>query len=82
MTTENSDEFDDVERSALIEFGKHLRTMRESKGLSQDALSHEAGLHRTYVGAVERGERNPTFISLRKYAKGLGLPLEDLTRGF
>ncbi|MDQ0102558.1 transcriptional regulator with XRE-family HTH domain [Paenarthrobacter nicotinovorans] len=82
MPNENDDRLEEADRSVLVEFGKHLRAVREGKGLSQDALSHEAGLHRTYVGAVERGERNPTFLSLQKYAKGLGLSVEDLTRGF
>lgn len=45
--------------------------MRRSAGLSQEELAHRSGLHRTYVGSVERGERNPTVTTLLTLAKGL-----------
>jgi transcriptional regulator with XRE-family HTH domain len=49
-----------------ILFGKNVRKFRLSQGLSQDALAEKAGLHRTYIGAVERGERNITLINCLK----------------
>lgn len=55
--------------------------MREAAGMSQDQLANESGLHRTYVGAVERGERNPTYLSLAKYATGLRVTVEHLVQG-
>lgn len=82
MPHEHNDRLDETERTVLFKFGKHLRHLRENVGISQDALSNRADLHRTYVGAVERGERNPTFLTLRKYAAGLEITVEDLMRGF
>jgi len=61
--------------------GDNLRRLREATSKSQDALANDSGLHRTYVGAVERGERNPTYLTLVKYARGLGLSVADLTQG-
>ncbi len=69
--------------SALLRrLGEHLRRLREQSGQSQDTLANRSGLHRTYVGAVERGERNPTVLSLARYAAGLGLSIADLVEGF
>jgi transcriptional regulator with XRE-family HTH domain len=61
-------------------FGENIRRLRVSQGLSQDALADKAGLHRTYVGAVERGERNITLINAEKIANALGVSLVDCLR--
>ena len=61
--------------------GQNLKKARLAKGWSQEQLSFESGLHRTYVGAVERGERNITVINLRKLATVLGVKLSALVRG-
>lgn len=50
----------------LLAVGRALRNMREHAGLSQEELAQLAGLHRTYVGSVERGERNITIGSLKR----------------
>lgn len=60
-----------------ILFGKNVRKFRLSQGLSQDALAEKAGLHRTYIGAVERGKRNITLINAEKIANALGINLPD-----
>ncbi|MEA5618036.1 helix-turn-helix transcriptional regulator [Cronbergia sp. UHCC 0137] len=60
-----------------ILFGINVRRLRLSQGLSQDALADKAGLHRTYIGAVERGERNITLINAEKIANALGINLLD-----
>lgn len=51
----------------------NLRKLRESKGLSQEELGSRAGLHRTYVGAVERAERNITLLTLQRFAQALAV---------
>jgi len=52
--------------------------LRDAKKWSQEALADEAGLHRTYVGSVERGERNVTISSLEALAGALGVSVIDL----
>ena len=68
--------------SLLIEFGKRVRKERLKKGLTQEKLGRIAGMHRTYIGAVERGEKNLTLTNLQKIAKALKVKtvklLEDL----
>jgi len=62
----------------LQKFGQRLRKVRSRKGLSQEALAELAGLHRTYVSSVERGERNISIANIEKLAKALGVKLRDL----
>jgi transcriptional regulator with XRE-family HTH domain len=68
--------------SQLIQFGNHVRELRESKGLSQEALADLGEIHRTYLGGIERGERNPTLLSLLKLARALEISLTELLKGF
>ena len=59
--------------------GRNLRAFREARGLSQEAFADVLGVHRTYMGGVERGERNLTLKSLERIAGRVGLePLELL----
>lgn len=58
--------------------GRTVRETRARRSMSQEELGHDAGLHRNYVGAVERGEINPTFRVLLKLARGLRVPLSEL----
>jgi transcriptional regulator with XRE-family HTH domain len=67
----------DPERRAL---GRAVRELRVRRGLSQEALGFRGGLHRNYVGAIERGEINPTFRVLLKLERGLQFPLSELIR--
>ena len=59
-------------------FGKRLRYLRKAKGLSQEDLAFKAGIHRTYVGGIERGERNPSLKNIAAIAKALGVSLPEL----
>jgi transcriptional regulator with XRE-family HTH domain len=61
----------------LLELGSFLRAARVDKGWSQEDLAFECGLHRTYVGALERGEYNVTVLSLRRVTDALGITLTD-----
>ncbi len=58
-------------------FAENIKRLRLAKGISQEALADLAGLHRTYVGAVERGERNITLINANRIAEALGAKLSD-----
>lgn len=58
--------------------GRAVRELRARRGLSQEALADRAGLHRNYVGAMERGLVNPTFGTLLRLESGLALPLSEV----
>lgn len=61
-------------------FAKRLRQIRQVKGLSQEALADLAGLHRTYVGSVERSERNVSIDNMERLAKALEVDIAELLR--
>ena len=56
-----------------IVVGRNIRRLRQERGLSQEDLADEIGVHRTYMGGVERGERNLTLRSLERLAERLGV---------
>ncbi|NJO93803.1 MAG: helix-turn-helix transcriptional regulator [Hydrococcus sp. RM1_1_31] len=61
--------------------GKRIRAKRRELGMSQEELAHEAGLDRSYVGRIERGEHNLTFVSLVRIARAMGCDVAALTVG-
>lgn len=63
-----------------VEFGTRLRKLRTAKGFSQEGFAEIAEVHRTYLGGLERGERNPTLSVLSKLAVALGVTLTDLLK--
>lgn len=67
------------QHTTLKAFGKHLRELRQSRGLSQEKMAEISGLHRTYYGGLERGERNPTLLTLHKIARPLNISVSELT---
>jgi transcriptional regulator with XRE-family HTH domain len=58
--------------------GQAIRETREARGYSQEQLSLDTGLDRTYVGGIERGERNPSYTSLLRLAEGLEIRASEL----
>jgi transcriptional regulator with XRE-family HTH domain len=59
-------------------FGKAVRKFRNAAGISQEALADLAGIHRTYVGDVERGERNISLLNMVRLASALGVRLSQI----
>jgi len=60
--------------------GLNVRRLRHARGMSQEALAHEVDVHRTYIGGIERGERNLSLRSVERLAKAIGVePIELLT---
>jgi transcriptional regulator with XRE-family HTH domain len=65
----------------LQRFGARVRAERERLGISQEELAARAGLHRTYLGGVERGERNVGLLNVLRITRALGIPASALLRG-
>lgn len=59
-------------------FGTRVRELRSTRGLSQEALALTSGLDRTYIGGVERGERNISLVNIHRLAEALGVPVAEL----
>jgi transcriptional regulator with XRE-family HTH domain len=59
-------------------FGERLRELRKQKGLSQEALALACDLDRTYIGGVERGERNISLLNIQRVADALGISVREL----
>jgi transcriptional regulator with XRE-family HTH domain len=59
-------------------FGRNVRRLREAQKLSQEDLAESAQVHRTYVGMVERAEKNITLRNIEKFAKALQVPISEL----
>lgn len=62
----------------LREFGLRIQQERKKLGISQEELAYRAGLHRTYIGMIERAERNITLGNIKKLADALQLRIKDL----
>lgn len=62
----------------LIKFGERVREIRKEKGLSQEELAHKADLHRTYIGMIERAEKNITLLNIEKIASALEVNIKKL----
>ena len=67
-------------QNILIIFGERVREIRKEKGLSQEELAHKADLHRTYIGMIERAEKNITLLNIEKIANALEVNIKELLR--
>jgi transcriptional regulator with XRE-family HTH domain len=64
----------------LKRFSDKIRRLRKSRGWTQEELAVRTGLHRTYIGSIERCERNVSLINVEKIADALGVPVEALVK--
>ena len=65
----------------LVKFGERVRQLRQSKGISQERLAELSELHRTYIGGIERGERNVALLNILKIARALNTSPYELLKG-
>lgn len=68
----------ETDKEILKEFGLRVQRERKNLGISQEELAYRAGLHRTYIGMIERAERNITLGNIKKLADALQLGIKDL----
>ncbi len=62
----------------LLAFGQRVQELRKERNLSQEQLADMAGVHRTYIGMIERAEKNITLCNIKKIAKALDVNIKDL----
>ena len=67
-----------LKQEILIQFGIKVREYRKKKGLSQEELAFKADLHRTYIGMIERAEKNITLLNIEKIANALEVNINEL----
>ena len=67
-----------MKKNVLENFGSRVREERNNKGLSQEQLAEKANLHRTYIGMIERAEKNITLLNIAKIANALEIKIAEL----
>lgn len=67
-----------MKNDVLLKFGKQVRKIRLEQNLSQEELADRAGVHRTYIGMIERAEKNITLENIEKIAKALKISPKEL----
>ena len=70
-----------MQKNILENFGRKVREERLKQRLSQEELAAKAGVHRTYIGMIERAEKNITLLNISKIAQALEISISDLTEG-
>lgn len=73
---------DFMKKKVLLKFGEKIREERLRQNLSQEKLATKAGVHRTYIGMIERAEKNITLENIERIVKALGLNLNDIFKNF
>ena len=69
-----------MKSAILVKFGNRVRDKRTALRLSQEGLAEIAGVHRTYIGMIERAEKNITLSNIEKIAKALGVSIQQLIK--
>lgn len=69
-----------MKEELLIKFGERIKTLRKERGWSQEKLAEESGFHRTYIGMIERGERNPSLININVFAETFKISISELLK--
>ena len=69
-----------IDSEILRKFGERVRQLRKQKDISQEELAYRAGLHRTYIGMIERAEKNITLLNIEKIAVALDVSISDLLK--
>ncbi len=67
-----------MKKEILIQFGVRVRELRSNAGLSQEKLAEMTGFHRTYIGMIERGERNLSLSNIAEFAKAFNMSISEL----
>ena len=67
-----------MRKQILIDFGNRVKKERMKLGWSQEELAERAGVHRTYIGMIERAEKNITLTNIEKIAKSIGIPVDKI----
>ncbi len=67
-----------MKEEILVKFGQRVRELRLKQNISQEKLAEKANVHRTYIGMIERAEKNITLINIEKIAKALEVNIYDL----
>jgi transcriptional regulator with XRE-family HTH domain len=67
-----------MNRKLSAKFGEVIRELRKERNLSQEELADKADVHRTYIGMIERGEKNITIQNIQKLAKALNVSLKSI----
>lgn len=69
-----------MKKQILVKFGQRVRQEREKQGLSQEELANKAKVHRTYIGMIERAEKNITLINIEKISNALKIKIGNLLK--
>ena len=69
-----------MNKDILIGFGARVKVLRQEQGLTQEQFAKNCGLHKNYIGMVERGERNPSLINIDIIANGLDISISELMK--
>lgn len=80
MQTDNINLMETNNSNILSDFGKRIQYLRKKAELSQETLADKSGLHRTYIGMIERGEKNITLKNIEKLAKSLNTDISNLLK--